>query len=191
MTSGSALLPLLVPTSFTRRRVAEAATAVVLTGGLWQPLLAATPFDAVQTPLRPAAIPAPSQPPSDQRLVINGEPLTAPLGGAVSRTLYQQTVGPEERVVEITTREAGYRGPIHYHPRSVTSCLLEGSVVRYIDGQQPLQLVAGQCFTMPANTRVAVVAGPKGYSMLDVFVKDPKDPIWIPLESSSQFDHVH
>jgi quercetin dioxygenase-like cupin family protein len=152
---------------------------------------ASTPFDAITTPLEPAALPVPSEPPADRRLLINGVPLTAPLGGALSRTLYKQLVGTEERVVEITTRQAGYRGPIHYHPRSVTSCLLEGSVTRYIDGQQPQQLAVGDCFTMPANTRVAVVAGPEGYSMLDVFVKEPSAPIWLPLESSSQFDHVH
>ena len=158
---------------------------------LGQPLQASTPFDGVSKPLQPAPIPVPSEPPTDRRLLINGQPLTAPLGGAVSRNLYQQQVGAEERIVAITTRQAGYRGPIHYHPRSVTSCLLEGSVTRYIDGQQPQVLAAGQCFTMPANTRVAVVAGPRGYSMLDVFVKDPSAPIWIPLEASSQFDHVH
>ena len=167
------------------------ASLLMLGSALGQPLQASTPFDGALSPLQPPPIPAPSKPLTDRRLLINSQPLTAPLGGAVSRNLYQQQVGNEERIVAITTRLAGYRGPIHYHPRSVTSCLLEGSVTRYIDGQQPQVLVAGQCFTMPANTRVAVVAGPRGYSMLDVFVKDPSAPIWIPLEASSQFDHVH
>ncbi len=152
---------------------------------------ASTPFDTVKTPLEPAALPVQSEPPTGRSLLINGKALTAPLGGAVSRTLYKQRVGAEERVVELTTRKGGYRGPIHYHPRSVTSCLLDGSVTRYIDGQQPQRLITGDCFTMPANTRVAVVAGPKGYTMLDMFVKDPSAPIWHPLEASSQFDHVH
>jgi quercetin dioxygenase-like cupin family protein len=164
---------------------------ITLSGWSIQSAHASTPFDRVETPLEPAPLPVPSEPPTDRSLLINGQPLTAPLGGAVSRTLYKQTIGDEERVVAITTRQAGYRGPIHYHSRSVTSCLLEGSVTRYIDGQQPQQLVAGGCFTMPANTRVAVIAGPSGYSMLDVFVKAPDTPIWVPLESSSQFDHVH
>lgn len=154
-------------------------------------VLASTPFDSQQAPLEPQPLPVPSVAPADRTPVINGQPLRAPLGGAVSRTIYEQQVGHERRIVAVTTRQAGYRGPIHFHPRSVTSCLLEGSVTRYIDGRPPQQLHAGQCFTMPANTKVAVVAGPVGYSMLDFFVKDPKAPIWFPLESSGQFDHVH
>lgn len=29
----------------------------------------------------------------------------------MSRTLYSQRIGAEERMVELTTRKAGYRGP--------------------------------------------------------------------------------
>lgn len=171
--------------------VCRAGLMALLSAVMATPLQAVTPFDAVQTPLEPAPLPVPANPPVDRRPLINGAAPKAPLGGAVSRTLYNQRVGVEERNVELTTRQAGFRGPVHFHPRSVTSCLLEGSVTRFIDGQQPRELVAGQCFTMPANTRVAVIAGPQGYTMLDVFVKDPGAPIWIPLESSNQFDHVH
>jgi quercetin dioxygenase-like cupin family protein len=57
-------------------------------------------------------------------------------------------------IVILSERDPKTRTPIHAHNDSGVTCLLEGEMTLFIEGEKPIRKMAGECYYMPSGTRM-------------------------------------
>ena len=134
------------------------------------------------------SLPNPNIPPVSN--LINGKvlPMTPTL--AKNQTLVMdQKIGKFTLFTHLTLRAKGTRAPIHVHPFGGQTCVVSGEMTLYMDGAQPVKKVAGECYWMPAVTRMSGVnTGDSDALMYDTFLVDNEDDIWIIVEPNLPFN---
>lgn len=126
------------------------------------------------------------------------------LPGTMARSIKEERVltvpdgKGNEAIVARTTRAPGTRTPLHLHEYGGTTCVLEGEMTLYMEGEEPRRAVAGQCYYMPSGKAMAGVnTGTVNAVMLDVFTVPDGKPVWTVVEAAGrqlqdQFDtHKH
>lgn len=109
----------------------------------------------------------------------------AALPGKPTRSLESTTIlrAPDgkghETIVNRTIRAPGTRAPIHFHDAGGTTCVLEGEMTLYLEGQAPQRAVAGQCYFMPSGKPMSGVnSGSVNAVLLDIFTVPLGTPVW-------------
>ena len=122
------------------------------------------------------------------------------LPGKMARSLKEERVlttpagQGNEAIVARTTRAPGTRTPLHLHEHGGTTCVLEGEMTLFMEGERPRRAVAGECYFMPAGKAMAGAnTGTVNAVMLDVFTVPAGKPVWTVVESAgrelqNQFD---
>lgn len=87
----------------------------------------------------------------------------------------------------IPGRPRGYRTPIHVHPRPQTVCVVSGAVMTIADGMPDELHTAGECYLMPAMTKMVNLAvgngsDGMGYTDFDTFRVPLGEPEWVVVE---------
>jgi len=86
-------------------------------------------------------------------------------------------------VYAISGRQPGYRTPIHVHPRPQTVCITEGMVLNIVEGRKDTVYVAGDCYVMPALTKmVNYNIGNVSYKDHDIFRIPAGETDWVVIE---------
>ena len=95
----------------------------------------------------------------DSPNTINGRvPEGTPGPPLASRIISASSIGEEElTIVFRDVRSPGSRAPIHVHRYAGTTCLIQGTVKVYIEGQEEFIAEAGSCYVMPAMTKTSTV----------------------------------
>lgn len=78
-----------------------------------------------------------------------------------------------------------YRVPIHIHMHEGQTCLIGGKINMYMEGIEPQTFGPGECYIMPANTKMANSPIDKnaGYTDTDTFhIPDTCTPTWVVIE---------
>jgi len=132
-------------------------------------------------------LPNPNIPPVSD--LINGQvpPMTPTLAKEQSLEMSQK-IGNMTLYTHRTLRSKGTRAPIHVHPFGGQTCVISGEMTLYMDGEKPAKKVAGECYWMPAVTRMSGVnTGDSDALMFDTFLVDNEDDIWIIVEPNLPF----
>lgn len=90
----------------------------------------------------------------------------------------------------IPGRLVGYRTPIHFHPRPQEVCVVSGALLTMIEGREPQEHRAGECFMMPQMTKMLNLAigtnvtqkEEVGYTDFDIFRVPDGEPEWVVIE---------
>lgn len=133
------------------------------------------------------ALPNPNIPPVSN--LINGEvpPMQPTLAKEQSLEMNQK-IGKMTLFTHRTVRAKGTRAPIHIHPFGGQTCVVSGEMTLYMDGAAPARKVAGECYWMPAVSRMSGVnTGDTDAVMFDTFLVDNEDDIWIIVEPNLPF----
>ena len=88
-----------------------------------------------------------------------------------------------ETVIMRVSFDADMDIPRHTHPGPEGSYVLEGDVTYMIDGQEPIQRVAGGSITLPGNTIHAAKVGPKGVVLLGSYILEKGKPFMTRVEA--------
>jgi quercetin dioxygenase-like cupin family protein len=66
------------------------------------------------------------------------------------------TIASGERMtITRAVRKAGTRVGIHVHKYGGTTCVIEGAMTDFVEGQAPMYYPAGTCYYMPPNKHMA------------------------------------
>ena len=79
----------------------------------------------------------------------------------------------EQAMLSVVSFEPGSEGPVHSHAEEQWGVVLEGSGVRFQDGEET-PVGPGDFWLTPANVEHGFVAGPDGAKVLDIFAP-PRD----------------
>lgn len=89
----------------------------------------------------------------------------------------------------LISRPPGYRAPVHIHARPVWMCLKVGCVRVYLEGSEPKEFCAGDCWWSPSMTKMAVLTiGNETKEEWDMFILDQDEtpsnhiPDWVITE---------
>ena len=107
----------------------------------------------------------------DSPNTINGRvPEGTPGSPLSSRIISASTIGEEEllTIAYRDIRSPGSRAPIHVHRYSGATCVDQGTVKVYIEGQEEFIAEAGSCYVMPAMTKIAAL----NIGEIDVILND-------------------
>ena len=120
--------------------------------------------------------------------VINGYTLPAEVARAAeSLLLNQQHPSGNDIVIMKTIRLMGTRTPIHQHPSSGTTCVISGEMTLYLEDAPPQKAIAGTCYAMPADKKMAGVnSGTSDAVMLDIFFTPKGGELWTVVEPRHQ-----
>lgn len=91
-----------------------------------------------------------------------------------------------ETIVHRTIRAPGTRAPVHYHDNGGTTCVLEGEMTLYLNGEEPDRAVAGDCYYMPPDVQMSGVnSGSQNAVLLDIFTVPIDAPVWRVVEEGA------
>ena len=86
----------------------------------------------------------------------------------------------------LTRRAAGTRTPIHVHEGGGVTCLIEGEMTLYVEGQEPVRKGPGECYYMPSGVRMFGHNSGKQTAVFFDFFKTAKgQPLWRPTEGGT------
>lgn len=91
-----------------------------------------------------------------------------------------------ETVIMRVSFDANMEIPRHTHPGPEGSYVLEGEVTYMIDGQEPVQRVAGGSITLPGNAIHAAKVGPKGVVLLGSYILEKGKPFMTKVEAPAE-----
>jgi hypothetical protein len=77
------------------------------------------------------------------------------------------------------------RVPIHVHPLGGFTCVNKGPVAMEIEGAPTASFKDGQCFTMPAFTKMTQAPPHDGYTVTDTFNVHSCLPTWVVIEEAA------
>lgn len=140
--------------------------------------------------LAQSQLPNPNVPPVSN--LINGQtvPMVPTLAKNQTLQLEVKKVNGSEftLITHRTVRSKGTRAPIHIHPYGGQTCVYKGEMTLYMDGAEPARKTAGECYWMPAKTRMSGVnTGNTDAVMFDTFLVPTADDIWIIVEPDLPF----
>jgi len=136
--------------------------------------------------------------PLEEILVKSGVPSTPK--PSLSSTLLLDRVpdGEMEVSVFLTRRAANTRTPIHKHDSGGVTCVIQGESTLFLEGFEPLKVVAPNCYYMPSGVRmVGYNSGNTDSILYDIFKGKKGFSYWTVVESTAgddlrhQFGHHH
>jgi hypothetical protein len=136
--------------------------------------------------------------PLEEILIRSGVPSTPK--SSLSSTLLLDRVpdGEMELSVFLTRRAANTRTPIHKHDSGGVTCVIQGESTLFVEGFEPLKVVAPNCYYMPSGVRmVGYNSGNTDSILYDIFKGKKGFSYWTVVESTAgddlrhQFGHHH
>ncbi len=136
--------------------------------------------------------------PLEEIMVRSGVPSTPK--PSLSSTLLLDRVpdGEMEVSVFLTRRAANTRTPIHKHDSGGVTCVIQGESTLFLEGFEPLKIVAPNCYYMPSGIRmVGYNSGNTDSILYDIFKGKKGFSYWTVVESTAgedlrnQFGHQH
>lgn len=86
-----------------------------------------------------------------------------------------------------TSRPKETRTPIHQHPSSGATCVISGEMTLYLEGASPQKAIAGTCYAMPADKKIAGVnTGNSDAVIFDIFFTPKGGEMWTVVEPHNQ-----
>lgn len=121
-----------------------------------------------------AAVPGIENPNTINGVIPDGVPVEAESSRVLAASISPNTPTGNLTIVYRDIRSPGSRSPNHIHRYGGVTCVHQGTMKLYVEGQEDVIAEAGSCYSMPAMTKVSALNIGNTVSILnDIFIGVP------------------